>query len=463
MRIQKKWFALLLILLLLALVAVVVLSRRGGSVVPARSETSYMKLFSEVLAHVKTSYVEEVEPKKLVQGAIDGMLASLDPHSNYLPPEPFKEMNIQISGSFGGVGIELTIKDDKLTVVAPIEETPAERAGIKPNDHIARIDKKFTKGMNINDAVKLMRGEPGTPVTLTILRENVGKPFVFPLTRAVIKTKSLRARSLSPGYGYIRIAHFQARTGEDFRAALAKLHGESGGKLKGLIIDLRNNPGGLVDQAAKVADAFIGEGLESGLIVYTQGRTKESRQNLTAFVGQKEPRYPIVVLMNGGSASASEILAGALQDHKRAVILGTQSFGKGSVQSIFNLPEGAGLKLTTARYYTPNGRSIQAKGITPDIIVPQLKQGQLSSSRRAGHETREQDLDNHLMTGGQKDAAPVPHPLLTPVKDAGVSPIADELSRDYQLQRAYGLLQGLTVLSGGTAPSSPAAVQEPKK
>ena len=405
---------------------------------PARSEKAQLQVLREVLGHVKSKYVEEVDQKKLITGAIDGMLATLDPHSNYLPPEPFKEMNVQISGSFGGLGIELTIRDGKLTVVAPIEGTPAERAGIKANDHILKIDSKFSKGLNINDAVKLMRGDKGTHVTLTILREGNVKPLVFPLVRDIINIKSLRSRMLSPGYGYIRIAQFQSRTSDEFKAALAKLREQNSGTLKGLVIDLRNNPGGLVDSAARVADCFIGDGLESGLIVYTQGRTKESRQNISAFVGTKEPHYPIVVLMNGGSASASEILAGALQDHKRAVVMGTQSFGKGSVQSIFPLKDGAGLKLTTARYYTPNGRSIQVKGITPDILVAQLRQDNHTSARRQETEMREENLDRHLPNG----TPPKPMKPSKPgvVAQQGVDP---DLAKDYQLSRALGLLQGL--------------------
>jgi carboxyl-terminal processing protease len=302
-----------------------------------------------------------------------------------------------------------------------------------------KIDTKFTKGLNINDAVKLMRGEKGTRVTLTIQRDTNGKPLVFPLVRNIINIKSMRFKTITSGYGYIRIAQFQSRTGEEFRTALVKLHEQNGGQLKGLVIDLRNNPGGLVDQAAKVADCFIGDGLENGLIVYTQGRTKESRQNLSAYVATKEPHYPIVILMNGGSASASEILAGALQDHKRAIVMGTQSFGKGSVQSIFPMKGGAGLKLTTARYYTPNGRSIQVKGITPDILVTQLRQENHTSARRVEGEFREAQLDRHLSGGGM-------HPPLKqkPASLPTTPPVDPELVRDYQLSRAVGLLQGLS-------------------
>lgn len=439
MRFRVSWIIVPLVIVALA-ASILFIAHDRKDTESVRSDSEYISLLKEVIRHVRTSYVEEVETKKLMEGAVNGMLASLDPHSAYLPPEPFAEMNIQISGTFGGVGIELSMKDDRLVVVAPIEDTPAERAGIRPNDHIFRIDQKFTKGLTIGEAVKLMRGTPGTPVTLTIVREGVPRPLVFPLIRAEIKTKSVRSRLISKGYGYVRISHFQGRTGDDFRGALARLREESGGEIRGLVIDLRNNPGGLIDQASRVADTFIGEGLESGLIVYTQGRTKESRQNLTAYVGPKEPHYPIVVLMNGGSASASEILAGALQDHRRAIIMGTQSFGKGSVQSIYPLRDGAGLKLTTARYYTPSGRSIQARGITPDIIVPQLRQFPLSSARRPKSEFHEKDLANHLEGGGR-----------APDADRGKreSPrtVAPELGNDYQLLRAYELLVGLTALS----------------
>lgn len=404
--------------------------------------TDYLKLLPEVMAYVKKNYIEPVDDKTLMENAINGMLASLDPHSSYLPPDSFKEMKVEMSGSFGGLGIEISIRDNKLIIVSPIEDTPAYRAGIKAGDHIFKIDGKSTRNMNINTAVKLMRGPQGTGVTLTILRNGTTKPLVFPLVRDIILVKSLRYRMLEPGYGYIRISQFQERTGDDFAEALHALHRQHGGTLQGLVIDLRNNPGGLLDQAVKVADRFIGQGFDNGLVVYTKGRDPASESSYSANVGEKEPHYPIVVLINGGSASASEILAGALQDHRRAVIMGTTSFGKGSVQSVIPLRNGGALKLTTARYYTPNGRSIQARGIEPDIVVGRLD---LNGARNKDEKMiREQDLENHIMESppagtGPETATPAPLAPAAGGKD-------QELARDYQLLRALELLHGVDIL-----------------
>ncbi|BDV42306.1 peptidase S41 [Geotalea uraniireducens] len=404
---------------------------------PRRQDVEYLQLFRQVLQEVRSDYVEKVPTKKLLEGAINGMLAALDPHSEYLPPEPFAEMKVEISGSFGGLGIEISQKDDRLTVVAPIEDTPAWRAGIKAGDYIWKIDNTFTRGLTITEAVKRMRGEKGTRVTLTIIRQGVDRPLVFPLVRDIIKTRSLKARTLAPGYGYVRIGHFQERTGEDFAAALRKLRAENGGTLQGLVIDLRNNPGGLLDSAVQVAGRFVGDRLDNGLVVYTKGREPVGRHDYNATLGEKEPLYPIVVLINGGTASASEIVAGALQDYHRAVIMGTTSFGKGSVQTVIGLPNGAGLKLTTALYYTPKGRSIQAQGIIPDIVVGnaelKVEKGDL------GENFHEKDLDNHLN---------VPQPVAAPAKvrpqgGAGAAAAAaGAAEKDYQLDRALDLLKG---------------------
>jgi len=377
-----------------------------------RSDREYLALLKQVIGIVKKRYVEPVDEKKLVKGAITGMLSSLDPHSAYLPADSFKEMQITTTGSFGGLGIEITVRDGRLTVISPIEETPAFRAGIKPGDHIALIDGIPTGDMSINDAVKRMRGPKDTRVTLTILRKGSDKPLVVPLVRAIIQVKSLRFRTLEPGYGYLRIMQFQTRTGADLTAALEGLTKESNGALKGLILDLRNNPGGLLDQAVSVANHFLGNRPDNSLIVYTRGREESSRSDFVATIGDKQPLYPMVVLINGGSASASEIIAGALQDHRRAVIMGTQSFGKGSVQSIMGLPNNAGLLLTTAKYYTPKGRSIQAKGITPDIVVEDLL---LNGKSKAAEELREKAPDALAL-------------------------------RDYQLLRALDLLKGWETL-----------------
>ncbi len=406
--------------------------------VPRMSDAEDLRLFMKVVIIVKNNYVEEVDGKKLMQGAITGMLASLDPHSDYLPAKDYTEMKVHMAGAFGGIGIALGMAEGRLLVENPIEDTPAFRAGIKGGDHIWKIDGAATRGMNITKAVSLMRGTPGTRVTLTILRNGSPQPLTFPLVRAIIKTKSLKVKTLEPGYGYIGIAEFQGRTGEDFTRALATLHRDNKTPLKGLILDLRFNPGGLLDQAGLVVDRFIGEKLDNGLIVTTKGRDPSSRSEISAFIGGKEPPYPMVVLINGSSASASEIVAGALQDHKRAVIMGTQSFGKGSVQSVITLRNGDGLKLTTAKYYTPNGRSIQARGITPDIIVTPVK---LSTSKIAKDKPfREKDLENHFETSDSIPAA----------EKSRTTPPADQprlLLEDYQLSRALELLRGINIMT----------------
>ena len=432
-----------------------------------KSDADYLLMFQEVVTLVKKNYVDQVDDKKLMTGAVNGMLAALDPHSAYLPATDYAEMKVHMAGSFGGLGIELGSRDGKLMVNAPIEDTPAFRAGILAGDHIWKIDGKPTRGVSMNDCVSRMRGTPGTGVTLGILREGAPAPLTFRLVRAVIKTKSLKAKMLEPGYAYVKIAEFQERTGEDFERALKTLTADNGAPLSGLILDLRYNPGGLVDQAYRVADRFIGEGLSNGLIVTTKGRDPSSERNMTAIIGDKEPAYPIVVLINGGSASASEIVAGALQDHKRAVIMGTQSFGKGSVQSVMTLPNGDGLKLTTARYYTPSGRSIQAKGITPDIVV-EFARKPATPAKEKMPEIREQDLDGHMEGEEASDekehpgGLPPMHPVVPKnpkegepknSRDSkelkGAKGEQDMLQQDNQLARALDLLKGVKILKAG--------------
>lgn len=348
-----------------------------------------LKVLADVLAIVERNYVEPVKVNNLIHGAINGMLESLDPHSSFMTPDVYKEMQTETRGSFGGVGFEITIRDKVLTVVAPIEDTPAHRAGIQSGDQILRIDGKSTKGMSLMDAVKLMRGPEGTKVTITIMRQGFTEPKDLTLTRAIISIRSVRFKTLEEGFGYIKINQFIEKTHADMVKALEKLEGKEG-TLKGLILDLRNDPGGLLEQAVKVADEF----LESGLIVYTEGRVEAQKMKFYAQKKTKVRDYPLIVLVNGGSASASEIVAGALQDHGRAVILGTPTFGKGSVQTIIPLEDGSAIRLTTARYYTPNGRSIQAQGITPDIIVPDLPPG--TRRHTAPNFIREKDLEHHL-------------------------------------------------------------------
>jgi carboxyl-terminal processing protease len=396
-----------------------------------------IEMFTDVLKIVQKNYVEEVDTKKLIYGAINGMLSSLDPHSSFLPPDMYKEMKIETKGSFGGLGIEITIKEGFLTVISPIEDTPAFRAGIKSGDQILKIEDKLTKDMSIIDAVKRMRGPKGSKITITIMREGFDRPKNFTLVRDVIQVKSVKFKTLDDGYGYVRLAQFQEKTDDDLVKALAALKKESGGTLKGLILDMRNDPGGLLEQAVKVADHFIAD----GLIVYTEGRDQDSRMRFTARKGDKELGYPMVVLINGGSASASEIVAGALQDHNRAVVLGTQSFGKGSVQTIIPLSEDSGLRLTTARYFTPKGRSIQAKGITPDIVVENLEI--TAAEKKDVLSIREKDLENHFETDskegkGEKES-----------KKEEKQPtykLDEQIKGDYQLLRALDLLKGWDIL-----------------
>ena len=418
-------------------------SQRRCSAEGKGSDYESIELFTDVMAIVKKSYVEEVDTKKLIYGAINGMLASLDPHSSFMPPETYKEMKIDTKGAFGGLGIEITIKDGILTVISPIEDTPAFKAGIKAGDQILKIDDKFTKDLNINDAVKRMRGQKGTTVVLTIIRDGMDKPKDYSLVRDIIQIKSVRSKMLDSGYGYVRVAQFQEKTDVDLNKALKSLQDENKGTLSGLVLDLRNDPGGLLDQAVRVADHFI----EEGLIVYTEGREKDSKMQFSAKKGSKEPNYPIVVLINSGSASASEIVAGALQDHKRAIVMGTQSFGKGSVQTIIPLSDDSGLRLTTARYFTPKGRSIQAKGITPDIIVERLELPKEAEKKDTMH-LREKDLENHFE--GEDKNAPKDvkkNDKKEDKKDKSVSSrLEDNLKNDYQVMRALDLLKGWEIL-----------------
>lgn len=420
----------------------IISSQRHSSAEGKGSDYESIELFTDVMAIIKKSYVEEVDTKKLVYGAINGMLSSLDPHSSFMPPDTYKEMKIDTKGAFGGVGIEISIKDGVLSVISPIEDTPAFKAGIKSGDMILKIDDKFTKDLNINEAVKRMRGQKGTKVVLTIMREGYDKPKEFQLVRDIIQVKSVRSYLNEGGYGYVRIAQFQEKTDEDLVKALKTLKEENKGELKGLVLDMRNDPGGLLDQAVKVADHFVAEGQ---MIVYTEGREKDSKMQFTSKKGGKEPNYPIVVLINGGSASASEIVAGALQDHKRAIILGTQSFGKGSVQTVIPLSDDSGLRLTTARYYTPKGRSIQAKGITPDITVEAAELPKSNGKKDVLH-LREKDLENHFETDTKANGDTKKEDKKGEKKEdkseKTPSKLEDNLKSDYQVLRALDLLKG---------------------
>lgn len=394
-----------------------------------------LKVFTDAISIIQKSYVEKTNSKDLVYGAMKGMLEGLDPHSSFMNPDTFKEMQVETKGEFGGLGIEITMKEGMLMVVSPIEDTPAFKAGIKPGDIIIKIEGKATKDLTLMDAVKMMRGPKGTSVTITIARESFPEPKDFTITRDIIAVKSVKTKALEPGYGYVRVAQFQEKTDSDLDKALDKMEKENGG-LKGLVLDLRNNPGGLLDQAVKVSDDF----LESGLIVYTDGRIEGQKMTFSAKKEGTRPNYPIVVLVNAGSASASEIVAGALQDHERALILGTQTFGKGSVQTIYPLEDGSALRLTTARYYTPSGRSIQAKGITPDIILETEKAKR--ALPRSFREIREKDLDGHIETPGVK---PEKEEKIEKPKEEKAEAPKEEEAEDIQLNRALELLKSWQV------------------
>lgn len=385
---------------------------------------SDLRAFAQVLERIRSAYVGEVDESELIQSAIRGMLMNLDPHSAYLSPDQFQDLETVTTGEFGGLGLQVTMADGFVKVVSPIDDSPASRAGLKSGDLILKIDDTYTKGLTLQDAVEKMRGKAGSQITLSVLSEGDQKPRDVKLTRDNIKVHSVKGNMLEPGYGYIRISQFQNNTGEEAKKALRKLEAKE--TLKGLIIDLRNNPGGVLNGAVEVADLF----LNKGLIVYTQGRDPESRNNYSANPGDMLDGRPIVVLVNGGSASASEIVSGALQDQKRAIIVGTRTFGKGSVQTVLPITGDHALKLTTARYYTPSGRSIQAEGITPDIPI------RVQSVKVAEDDTmHESDLPHHLLNpNAAKDRADG--------QDGKEAPLA---ARDYPLSQALDILKGINL------------------
>ncbi|MDP2969843.1 MAG: S41 family peptidase [Deltaproteobacteria bacterium] len=408
--------------------------------VSALSNPTYedLKVFTDVLGILQKEYVEETKSKDLVYGAIKGMLETLDPHSSFLPPNMYKEMQEETKGRFEGLGIEITAKEGVLTVVSPIEDTPAFKAGIQAGDQILKIDGELTKALTLMESVKRMRGPKGSKVTLTIMREGFPKPREFTLTRDVIPIRSVRYEVLEKQYGYIRLSQFQEKTDSDFQKAVKALEEETKGGLKGLILDLRNNPGGLLDQAVKVSDYFI----ESGLIVSVEGRREEHKMKFNAHPQEDNlTRYPLVVLVNGGSASGAEIVAGAIQDHGRGIILGTQTFGKGSVQTIFSLKDGSGLRLTTARYYTPGGRTIQAKGIVPDIIVkPSLPDEEKAAPQK---QPTEKDLERHLIDAKEKEKPKVE------VKEKEKKPVDNQLERALELLKSWEIFKNIATKKSG--------------
>jgi len=383
-----------------------------------------VRTFTEVLDRIKKAYVEPIDDQTLLENAIKGMLSELDPHSAYLEPEAFKGLQESTHGEFGGLGIEVGMKDGFVEVITPIDDTPAQKAGVEAGDLIIKLDDNLVKGMSLNDAVKVMRGKPGTKIKLTILRESEREPLEISVTRAVIKVVSVKSKILEKGFGYIRITQFQIHTGRNLEKAIHSLT-KKGNSLKGLVLDLRNNPGGVLDAAVDVTDVFLSD----GLVVYTKGRIADTEMEFEASEKTLLPDIPLVILVNGGSASASEIVAGALQDHHRAIIMGTLTFGKGSVQTVLPLHNNRALKLTTARYYTPNGRSIQAKGIEPDIIVEASKVTKLN--RPEGY--KESDLAGHLENETKK----------AKTKKTSAEEIEEILEVDFQLREALNLLKGI--------------------
>lgn len=392
-----------------------------------------LQAFTEVFSRIKSDYVEGVDDKSLIEDAIRGMLSGLDPHSSYLNTSEFSDLKIGTTGQFGGLGIEVGMENGFVKVISPIDDTPAARAGVQASDLIIKLDDKQVKGMTLNDAVKIMRGEPNTDIKLTIVREGESKPLVITITREIIRVKSVKNRMLEPGYGYVRITNFQSRTTTDMLKAISDLQKDS--TLEGLILDLRNNPGGVLNGAVGVSDAFIND----GLIVYTEGRIDDSSHRYLATPGDSLNGVPLVVLINGGSASASEIVAGAMQDHKRAIIMGTKSFGKGSVQTIQELRNGSAVKLTTARYFTPKGRSIQATGIVPDISLKTLKIA-ADDDKDGGASFSEKDLEGRLSNPNGESSDTDANS--TPKNDS------DKLAEtDFQLFEALNLLKGLHILN----------------
>ncbi len=437
---KAGWIAVFLGTLVLG----VFLGKGWDRTVLATETYEELKTFTEVLAHVQKHYVEEVKSKDLVYGAIRGMLATLDPHSAFMPPEVYKEVQVETKGEFGGVGIQIGMKDNRLTVIAPIDGTPAERAGVRAGDFIIKVNEETTKDMTLLDAVQKMRGPKGTKVTLTIQREGVAEPLVFGLVREVIKIESVRFKMLDGAIGYVRLTQFQEQSSKDVANAIRKLREQ---KMQSLILDLRNNPGGLLNAAVEVSEQFVGL---NRLIVYI--KTREGRKDdYTAHIKEPPDEYPVIVLVNEGSASASEIVAGALQDWGRAVVIGAQTFGKGSVQTILPLGDGSGLRLTTAKYYTPKGRSIHGVGIMPDILV--------KGKPSAMPPIRERDLDKTLREpgreggsphqDGQPESLPVPRPeSKDDRKESEAGKKKDTKAKeedDPQLQKAVELLKSWVI------------------
>jgi carboxyl-terminal processing protease len=420
-----------------------------------------LRTFTEIFGRIKKDYVEPVSDKKLLEDAVKGMLSGLDPHSAYLDAEEYQELKEGTTGQFGGLGIEVTMENGFIKVVSPIDDTPAQKAGIKAGDLIIKLDDKPVKGMTLTEAVKHMRGAPGSKILLYVVREGLDSPLKITITRDIIKVKSVKSRLLEKDYAYVRISSFQSGTGEGLKEALASLKKENKGTLKGLVLDLRNNPGGVLNAAVEVSDAFM----KSGLIVYTEGRIANSQMRFSAAPDDLIDGAPMVVLINAGSASASEIVAGALQDSKRAIIMGEKSFGKGSVQTILPTNTGSAIKLTTARYFTPSGRSIQAKGIEPDVVLANVKLESLDKDKSDLKPIKEADLSHHLekIKGADEDKKepvdkePVDKEPKTDEKQQDDNESTDEKksdkdktvpdnTKDYPLYEALNLLKGISIM-----------------
>lgn len=421
---------------LLSLDATVAVENKKSNNSPDTVTVPYddLRILTKVFGRIKRDYVEVISDKKLLEYAIQGMLSGLDPHSSYLNQEQYKALQESTTGQFGGLGIEVTMENGFIKIISPIDDTPAQRAGMKAGDIVIRLNEKPVKGMTLAEAVKAMRGKPGSNIVLTVIREREQAPLKVSITRAIIKIKSVKSRLLEKDYGYVRISKFQRRTGSGVVEAVTELKKENKAALKGLVLDLRNNPGGVLNAAVEVGDAF----LEKGLIVYTDGRIKNSQMRFSASPGDVADGIPIVVLINSGSASASEIVAGALQDHKRAIVMGAKSFGKGSVQTILpmNTDGTAAIKLTTARYYTPSGRSIQVEGIKPDIELVRVKLESLDDLKFKP--IKEVDLSRHLENNQTKD--------INTENTSKKKKSSFNISEDYPLHEALVLLKGLNIL-----------------
>ena len=418
-----------------------------------------LEIFANILSILQENYIDDIDADETIEGAISGMLRSLDPHSSYLTAEDFDELQDETRGNFSGVGIEVTIRDGILTIVSPIEGTPADRAGLKAKDLIVKINGDATKDMPSMDAIRLLRGPKGTEVSLSIYRDGWKELKEFNIVRDTIPLHSVTGLFLEPGFAYIRITNFQGQTTKDVKTLLSELDLKN--HIKGLILDLRNNPGGLLDQAISISDIF----LEEGLVVYTKGRIQEQNMIFQAHSNNGKNQYPLVILVNEGSASASEIVAGAIQDHKRGVIVGTQTFGKGSVQTILPMPGGSGLRLTTARYYTPNGRSIQATGIIPDVEVPNIPyMDEAKEERFLPDFVREADLKNHILNGNNQSRKNDDNTSGITDKDSSVEErktVTERLKKDNQLRSALNILKSLNLYTEYRTSSSPQEITQP--